>query len=45
LERGETTDDDDVNTYRSMIKKHSDWRLIVLLFLFFVVVVLDLDKR
>jgi hypothetical protein len=27
-------DDDDVNTCRSMIKKRSDWRLIVLLFLF-----------
>jgi len=33
-ERRPTTDDDDVNTYRSMIKKRSDWRLIVLLFLF-----------
>ena len=33
-ERERETTDDDVNTCRSMIKKRSDWRLIVLLFLF-----------
>ena len=35
-ERERETTDDDVNTCRSMIKKRSDWRLIVLLFLLFL---------